>query len=337
MKSRSEEFEEWGTEVIFGRAKGFRAAMMRMILRGASWLFRLVVLARLYLFHSSIARQARLGMLVVSVGNITVGGTGKTPVVELLARTLTRRGRKVAILTRGYKSAELDKPQEWRDKDGRLPENLPKIASDGKTRYLGPLHSGDEPFMLAKNLDGVAVLVDKNRIKSGIFAIEHLGCDTLLLDDGMQYLKLAHELDIVLVDCGAPFGTGAMLPRGTLREPRSSLARASYIILTKCGGKPQDELISAIRKYNPVADIIVSDHGPGIWKMCSRGNAFLWRPSGGNGWRASAASHVRKVLKTPCAPWAPTWKSAAGFRTTTGLNKRNCRNFTTAAQTGPWT
>ena len=326
MKSRSEEFEEWGTEVIFGRAKGFRAAMMRMILRGASWLFRLVVLARLYLFHSSIARQARLGMLVVSVGNITVGGTGKTPVV---ARTLTRRGRKVAILTRGYKSAELDKPQEWRDKDGRLPENLPKIASDGKTRYLGPLHSGDEPFMLAKNLDGVAVLVDKNRIKSGIFAIEHLGCDTLLLDDGMQYLKLAHELDIVLVDCGAPFGTGAMLPRGTLREPRSSLARASYIILTKCGGKPQDELISAIRKYNPVADIIVSDHG--------RGNAFLWRPSGGNGWRASAASHVRKVLKTPCAPWAPTWKSAAGFRTTTGLNKRNCRNFTTAAQTGPWT
>ena len=228
-----------GDEVIFGRAKGFRAAMMRMILRGASWLFRLVVLARLYLFHSSIARQARLGMLVVSVGNITVGGTGKTPVVELLARTLTRRGRKVAILTRGYKSAELDKPQEWRDKDGRLPENLPKIASDGKTRYLGPLHSGDEPFMLAKNLDGVAVLVDKNRIKSGIFAIEHLGCDTLLLDDGMQYLKLAHELDIVLVDCGAPFGTGAMLPRGTLREPRSSLARASYIILTKCGGKPQ--------------------------------------------------------------------------------------------------
>ncbi len=205
MKSRSEEFEEWGTEVIFGRAKGFRAAMMRVVLRGASWLFRLVVLARLYLFHSSIARQARLGMLVVSVGNITVGGTGKTPVVELLARTLTLRGRKVAILTRGYKSAELDKPQEWRDKDGRLPENLPKIASDGKTRYLSPLYSGDEPFMLAKNLDGVAVLVDKNRIKSGIFAIEHLGCDTLLLDDGMQYLKLAHELDIVLVDCGAPF------------------------------------------------------------------------------------------------------------------------------------
>ena len=318
MKSRSEEFEEWGTEVIFGRAKGFRAAMMRMILRGASWLFRLVVLARLYLFHSSIARQARLGMLVVSVGNITVGGPGKTPVVELLARTLTRRGRKVAILTRGYKSSELDKPQEWRDKDGRLPENLPKIASDGKTRYLGPLHSGDEPFMLAKNLDGVAVLVDKNRIKSGIFAIEHLGCDTLLLDDGMQYLKLAHELDIVLVDCGAPFGTGAMLPRGTLREPRSSLARASYIILTKCGGKPQDELISAIRKYNPVADIIVSDHGPrylenvftgerlplkalrGKWVACLSGIA---RPESFENSLRSLGAHVEICRRFPDHHW----------------------------------
>lgn len=183
----------------------------------------------------------------------------------------------------------------------------------------------------------MAVLVDKNRIKSGIFAIEHLGCDTLLLDDGMQYLKLAHELDIVLVDCGAPFGTGAMLPRGTLREPRSSLARASYIILTKCGGKPQDELISAIRKYNPVANIIVSDHGPRYLENVFTGERLPLKASGGNGWRASAASRARKVLKTPCAPWAPTWKSAAGFQTTTGLNKRNCRNFTTAAQTGPWT
>ena len=108
--------------------------------------------------------------------------------------------------------------------------------------------------MLAKNLDGVAVLVDKNRIKSGIFAIEHLGCDTLLLDDGMQYLKLAHELDIVLVDCGAPFGTGAMLPRGTLREPRGSLARASYIVLTKCGGKPQDDLIACLLYTSDAAD-----------------------------------------------------------------------------------
>lgn len=262
LKSRSEEFEEWGTRVIFGEERGFRAFVFRTVLRGLSWLFRLVVLARLNLFSSRILRQRMLGTVVISIGNITVGGTGKTPVVELLAKTLNARGRKVSILTRGYKSADLPKRQMWKDKHGKRVRILPKIASDGTTRYLSPLYSGDEPFMLAKNLDDVAVLVDKNRVKSGIFAIEQLESDTLILDDGMQYLNLNHEIDIVLVDCGAPFGTGALLPRGTLREPKSSLKRADYIILTKSGGKPQDDLIREIRKYNAFADIIVSNHAP---------------------------------------------------------------------------
>ncbi len=262
MKTRMDEFAEWGTEVVFGRAHGFRAWLMRCVLRVGSWGFGLVVRLRLLLFRRRIKTVHYLGTFVVSVGNITAGGTGKTPVVELLSRTLAERGRKCAILTRGYKSEDLEEPQEWRDAAGRPVRHLPKIASDGTTRYLGPLYAGDEPFMLARNLDGVAVLVDKDRVKSGIFAIEQLGCNTLILDDGMQYLKLRHELDIVLVDCGFPFGTGALLPRGTMREPRSSLARASYIILTKSGGKPQDELIATIRRYNALADIIVTNHAP---------------------------------------------------------------------------
>ena len=262
MKSRAEELEEWGTDVIFGRARGFRAWAMRGILRVGSWFFRAVVGARLYLFRRRIKTVHYLGTLTISVGNITAGGTGKTPVVELLARTLAARGRKCAILTRGYKSKPLRHPQVWLDKDGRRLRRIPKIASDGTNRKLNPHYAGDEPFMLARNLDGVAVLVDKDRVKSGIFAIEQLGSNTLILDDGMQYLKLRHEIDIVLVDCGFPFGTGALLPRGTMREPRSSLRRASYIILTKSGGKPQDELIATIRKYNRVADIIVTNHAP---------------------------------------------------------------------------
>ncbi len=261
MKTRMEEFEEWGTEVIFGRARGFRAWMMRCVLRFASFFFYLLIKTRLFLFRRRIKTVHYLGTFVISVGNITAGGTGKTPVVEYLSRTLAARGRKCAILTRGYKSADLDEPQVWLDSRGRRVKRLPKIASDGTTRYLSPLYAGDEPFMLARNLDGVAVLVDKDRVKSGIFAIEQLGSNTLILDDGMQYLKLKHEIDIVLVDCGFPFGTGALLPRGTMREPRTSLKRASYIILTKSGGKPQDELIATIRKYNKVADIIVCNHG----------------------------------------------------------------------------
>lgn len=262
MKTRMEEFAEWGTEVVFGRARGFRAWMLCCVLRFASLFFYLLVKTRLFLFRSHLKTVHYLGTFVVSVGNITAGGTGKTPVVELLSKTLAARGRKCAILTRGYKSADLDTPQVWLDGAGRRVKNLPKIASDGVTRYLGPLHAGDEPFMLARNLDGVSVLVDKDRVKSGIFAIEQLGCNTLILDDGMQYMKLRHEIDIVLVDCGFPFGTGSLLPRGTMREPRTSLKRASYIILTKSGGKPQDELIATIRKYNKVADIIVCNHAP---------------------------------------------------------------------------
>lgn len=262
MKSRAEELEEWGTDVIFGRARGFRAWAMRGILRVGSWFFRGLVGVRLFLFRRRLKTVHYLGTLTVSVGNITAGGTGKTPVVELLARTLAARGRKCAILTRGYKSKPLRHPQVWLDKDGRRLRRIPKIASDGTNRKLNPHYAGDEPFMLARNLDGVAVLVDKDRVKSGIFAIEQLGSNTLILDDGMQYLKLRHEIDIVLVDCGFPFGTGALLPRGTMREPRSSLKRASYIILTKSGGKPQDELIATIRKYNRVADIIVTNHAP---------------------------------------------------------------------------
>lgn len=262
MKTRAEEFAEWGTEVVFGRAHGFRAWLMRCLLRVASLFFWILVKVRLFLFRRRIKTVHYLGTFVVSVGNITAGGTGKTPVVELLSRSLAARGRKCAILTRGYKSHDLEKSQVWLDKDGKRVKRVPKIASDGVTRYLSPLYAGDEPFMLARNLDHVAVLVDKDRVKSGIFAIEQLGSNTLILDDGMQFLKLKHEIDIVLVDCGFPFGTGALLPRGTMREPRSSLKRASYIILTKSEGKPQDALISTIRKYNKVADIIVTNHAP---------------------------------------------------------------------------
>lgn len=262
MKTRAEEFAEWGTEVVFGRAHGFRAWMMRCLLRFASFFFWILVQVRLFLFRRRIKTVHYLGTFVVSVGNITAGGTGKTPVVELLSRSLASRGRKCAILTRGYKSHDLEKPQVWLDKNGKRVKRVPKIASDGVTRYLSPLYAGDEPFMLARNLDDVAVLVDKDRVKSGIFAIEQLGSNTLILDDGMQFLKLKHEIDIVLVDCGFPFGTGALLPRGTMREPRASLRRASYIILTKSEGKPQDELIATIRKYNKVADIIVTNHAP---------------------------------------------------------------------------
>lgn len=264
MKQHIEELERWGADVIFGRAKGFRAALMRFLMSALSGVFRCLVQLRLWRYRSGSKSQHFLGTRVIAVGNITVGGTGKTPVVELLAKSLRDRGRKVAILSRGYKSKNLDHPQKWKDRMGnQIPaESMPKVVSTGKALLLDSKFAGDEPFMLAKNLDGVSVVVDKNRVKGGRFAIENLDADTLLLDDGMQYLDLAHSIDIVLVDAESPFGTGALLPRGTLREPPKNLRRASYILITKCGPDSNEKLIQRIRRYNRTAEIIECRHGP---------------------------------------------------------------------------
>lgn len=264
MKEITDELEQWGADVIFGRAKGFRASMMRLLLGTLSGLFRLAVALRLWRYRSEWKPQHHLGTQVIAVGNLTVGGTGKTPVVELLARTLRDRGREVAILSRGYKSKKLDQPQRWTTKDGQqIPgHQMPKVVSTGTALLLDSKFAGDEPFMLAKNLDGVRVVVDKNRVKGGKFAIRELGADTLMLDDGMQYLDLAHSLDLVLIDARAPFGTEWLLPRGTLREPPRNLRRAGFIFITKCDGASNEKLINRIRRYNRTAEIIECTHGP---------------------------------------------------------------------------
>lgn len=265
MKEALEEFEQWGTEVIFGRAKGFRAWLLKVVLRVFSWLFRGLVALRLRLFRKGWKEQAHLGTPVISIGNITMGGTGKTPVVELFAKTLRDHGKQVSILSRGYKSKALPEIQEWYWKDTGEKieeEEMPKVVSAGEGLKLEVQYAGDEPYMLAKNLDGVSVVVDKDRVKGGRFAIKELQSDILLLDDGMQFLKLAHSIDIVLVDSNSPFGTGAMMPRGTLREPPNSLCRADYIFITKCYKAGNDALIKKIRKHNKVAEIIECTHGP---------------------------------------------------------------------------
>lgn len=270
FKEAIEELEQYAIEVILERRRGVKAALLRFVLWLFSLLFRFGVWLRHLLFRNRfILKDHHLGTLVISIGNLTVGGTGKTPVVELLARSLQERGRRVAILSRGYKSARVRKRKlTWRQRIGaklqgrRLPEPPPRVVSNGNTVLLDSRLAGDEPFMLAKNLPGVAVVVDKNRVKGGLHAIRELGADTLLLDDGLQYLKLRHRLDIVLIDRTAPFGNEYLLPRGTLREPHKNLRRASYIIITKCDGSDNSELIARLRRYNRVAEIIECRHAP---------------------------------------------------------------------------
>src|SRR5207245_5769253 len=172
-------------------------------------------------------------------------------------------GRRVAILSRGYKSIDRRKRKTWWERVlGQGSENPPRVVSDGKRVLLDSGTSGDEPYMLASNLRGVAVVVDKDRVKGGLHALKELGVDTLLLDDGLQYLHLKHRLDIVLVDRQAPFGNEHLLPRGTVRQPPRRLRRASYIFITKNTGQSNDALIARIRRYNRTAEIIECAHRP---------------------------------------------------------------------------
>ena len=262
MRRWFEQLEQFAIEVILNDRKGKRAAVLRTILHSLSYLYRGIVQMRIWLYRKRFIRERTLGCLVISIGNLTVGGTGKTPVVEKFARALQAGGRRVAILSRGYKSKKLPLLRRiWFNLTNRAPYK-PRIVSDGKSILLDSRMAGDEPYMLAVNLKDVIVLVDKDRVASGLYAIEKMGCDTLLLDDGMQFLRLKHRLEIVLVDRQAPFGNEYLLPRGTLREPSGNLRRASYIFITKSTREGNAELIQRIRKYNRTAEIIECSHEP---------------------------------------------------------------------------
>lgn len=226
-------------------------------LKGVSKIYGAVVLLRKWFFRIGVLRRWPLGCQVISVGNVTAGGTGKTPVVEIFARELTKQGRKVAILSRGYRRKE--KPFLQRIFSDKI--EPPLIVSDGRRVLLDSETGGDEPYMLASNLPGVVVLVDRNRVKSGRYAIRKFGCDTLILDDGFQYQRLKHSHDIVLVDKTNPFGNGNLLPRGVLRETVNNIRRADFIFITKSDGK-SEALRAKIRKYNRHAEIIECRHAP---------------------------------------------------------------------------
>ena len=262
LKKKLHALEQYTVDVIFGRRDERLADAYAFFLQCLSWLFSGLVQLRLWLYRNRIFRDQPLGCLVVVVGNLTVGGTGKTPVVEKFAAALRDRGRKVAILSRGYKSKSPPFWRKWINWITHAAEPPPRIVSDGKQVLLDSEHAGDEPFMLARNLPGVLVLVDKNRVKAGMYAIKKFGCDTLVLDDGFQYLPLKGRLNLLLVDKTNPFGNGHLLPRGFLREPIKHLRRASYVFLTKSNGQRDEELEELIKKHNPGADIIECAHRP---------------------------------------------------------------------------
>jgi tetraacyldisaccharide 4'-kinase len=263
FRAWAETFETFVLEVIFEERHDFKARVMRGLLYGSSKLFQVAVEIRRWLYDVRILRDRTLGVQVIAIGNLTVGGTGKTPVVEKFARELRDAGRNVAILSRGYRSRPVPLHQKFLNRLFlRHDHTPPRVVSDGKSLLLDSEHAGDEPYMLASNLKDVVVLVDKDRVKSGRYAIQKFGCDTLLLDDGFQYWDLqGRRHDVVLIDRQQPFGNEHLLPRGTLREPPSHLARARTIFITKSDGNTA-ALRERIAQLNPDAPIIECVHHP---------------------------------------------------------------------------
>ena len=209
-----------------------------------SYFFKALVVLRGFLFRKGIFKSHRLSCKVISIGNITVGGTGKTPATCLIARYLKNAGSKVAVLSRGYRAqggTEL------------------LIVSDGNHITAGPEVAGDEAAMLAQKLSGVPILAGKNRFLLGQRAIHDFSAQVVLLDDGFQHYPLQRDLDIVLINARNPFGNGFLLPRGTLREPLSALSRAPLILLTKVEETTQiEKLKELIKLHSPNAHIFTA-------------------------------------------------------------------------------
>jgi tetraacyldisaccharide 4'-kinase len=260
----SEFLEQYFLEIMNERRYARVDLFTRGLLFSFSRVYRRIVQFRHWIYDKRIFRHKSLGCLVVSIGNLTCGGTGKTPVVEVFAKTLSQKGRRVAILSRGYRSKDRPFFEKLKEKfSSKRHEVPPRVVSDGKSLLLDSFSAGDEPYMLASNLQDVVVLVDKDRVKSGLYAIAEFESDTLILDDGFQYLHLKPRLNIVLVDSTQPFHNHHVLPRGLLREPIKNIRRADYIFLTKSnGGKHLRHIKTFLRKHNRRAEIIECRHEP---------------------------------------------------------------------------
>lgn len=255
---------------------GASHAFLRGTLRVASWAYGTAVTARRAAYRAGLLARHRAPCPVVSVGNLTAGGTGKTPCVIFLARRLQERGWRPAVLLRGYK----------RSGGGGV-----LVASTG-TGLLGTVvEAGDEAGLLAGSLQGVPIIVGGDRVRAAEIARSQCGADLCILDDGYQHLRLSRDLDILLLDARSPFGNGALLPRGPLREHPGAAARADLIILTRTGqARDPEGAAAAIRRLSAGAPVLCAVHRPVSLTRLSAGGAVP--PSALAGQEVAAVSAI---------------------------------------------
>jgi tetraacyldisaccharide 4'-kinase len=206
-----------------------RYTIIKIIASAISLPYRLIITFRNRLYDKKIFTVVKLPCPVISVGNIAVGGTGKTPCVIMLARMLQSHGFKPAILSRGY---------------GGSSTKSVNIVADGKNILLDSKTAGDEPFLMAQSLRSIPIIVGPQRIKTGKTAINRFGANVLICDDAMQHRQIFRDINLVLLDGQDPLGNGHVLPRGKLREPIAGLKRASAFLLTRTNETPKTDNIN---------------------------------------------------------------------------------------------
>ena len=211
-------FDRYFRELWEGKRHGLGDKLVVAFLLPWAFVYSLVLRIRGFLYRREILPSFSLGVPVISVGNLSVGGTGKTPMSVLIARQLIARGKRVALLSRGY---------------GGAGDCEVRIVSDGSRILLPVSEAGDEPVLLARSVPGLIVVTGSDRYRAGLEALKRFQPDIFLLDDGYQHLRLQRDLNILLLDAARPFGNGWTLPSGLLREPRSAVRRADLVIYTR--------------------------------------------------------------------------------------------------------
>ncbi len=201
--------------LMYGRR---RSLIVGPILSALSLLYRSALYARRTWYRLPWSGKKTLPCTVISVGNIALGGTGKTPTVIDIAGLILQKGKQPAVISRGY---------------GRRDESLISIVSDGRMVQHDPARNGDEPVLIADRLTGVPVVVGADRYQASLAALRQFHPDVVILDDGFQHIRLQRTIDIVLIDAAEPFGSGKLFPAGILREPLTALKRAHAILITR--------------------------------------------------------------------------------------------------------
>jgi len=252
--------------IVSGADARARAHVLRCALSAIAPLYSVAVHAYQGLFRLGALRRVALPCPVVSIGNLTVGGTGKTGLAIHLASRLADMGLRPCVLAHGYRAAS----------------TKAQVVSDGNRVLLSPSVAGDEAVLLGKSLQGVPVLVGRRRAESGRMAIERFSPSVLILDDGFQYWRLERDLDVVLLDATNPLGFGHLLPRGLLREPADHLSRAQAVVITQCDRATPAQLDAALS--------VASRHAPcaSLWRA-------RYRPSGLRELNAGRSMELRQL------------------------------------------